>query len=117
MPCCSGKFCCLPPRFHIRTRHAPRATLPLCLAPCALRPNKMSSFDSNIAKMEQTLRRALTQEERRLLKLWDLTCQSAARGNLQPEAPAPPPVDETTYTGRFKVVATKGYYEVYFVCG
>ncbi len=77
----------------------------------------MSSFDSNIAKMEQTLRRALTQEERRLLKLWDLTCQSAARGNLQPEAPAPPPVDETTYTGRFKVVATKGYYEVYFVCG
>jgi hypothetical protein len=77
----------------------------------------MSSFEQNLAKMEQTLRRALTQEERRLLKLWDLTCESSARGTLQQqeEAPAPPPVNETTYTGRFKIVATKGYYEIYFV--
>ena len=76
----------------------------------------MSSFESNLAKIEQTLRRALTQEERRLLKLWDLTCQSAARGALQPQqVPAPAPVDETTYTGRFKIVSTKGYYEIYFV--
>jgi hypothetical protein len=76
----------------------------------------MASFDNNIGKMEQTLRRALTQEERRLLKLWDLTCESAARAKLRAEAPVQP-VDEKTYTGRFKIVATKGYYEIYFVCG
>ena len=78
----------------------------------------MSAFESNLAKMESTLRRALTQEERRLLKLWDLTCQSTARGAFEQEAAvaAPQPVDETTYTGRFKVVATKGYFEIYFVC-
>src|SRR5258708_21840 len=77
----------------------------------------MSSFENNLAKIEQALRRALTQDERRLLKLWDLTCQSSARGTLEQEAPARPPVDETRYTGRFKIVATKGYYEIYFVCG
>jgi hypothetical protein len=79
----------------------------------------MSSFDNNIAKMESTLRRTLTQDERRLLKLWDLTTQSSARGMLEQDAPAaaPPPVDEATYTGRFKIVATKGYFEIYFVCG
>jgi hypothetical protein len=79
----------------------------------------MASFENNLAKMESTLRRALTQDERRLLKLWDLTCQSSARGALAQETPAaaPPPVDETTYTGRFKIVATKGYFEIYFVCG
>jgi len=76
----------------------------------------MASFDNNIGKMEQTLWRALTQEERRLLKLWDLTYQSAARAELRAEAPVQP-VDEKTYTGRFKIVATKGYYEIYFVCG
>jgi hypothetical protein len=76
----------------------------------------MASFDNNIGKMEQTLRRALTQDERRLLKLWDLTCQSAARADLQAEAPVQP-VEEKTYTGRFKIVATKGHYELYFVCG
>jgi hypothetical protein len=77
----------------------------------------MSSFESNLVKIEQTLRRTLTQDERRLLKLWDLTCQSSTRGAFQQEeGPAPPPVDETTYTGRFKLVATKGYYEIYFVC-
>src|SRR5690348_10811274 len=76
----------------------------------------MSSFEANLAKMEQTLRRALTQEERRLLKLWDLTCQSASRGALHEEAPAPQPVDENTYTGRFKVVASKGHFDLYFVC-
>src|ERR1044071_9264512 len=77
----------------------------------------MSSFEINLAKIEQTMRRALTQDERRLLKLWDLTCQSSARGTLQEEAPPPQAVDENTYTGRFKIVATKGYYEIYFVCG
>jgi hypothetical protein len=63
--------------------------------------------------MEQTLRRALTQEERRLLKLWDLTCQS-----LDPafEEEGRAPVDTNSYTGRFKVVAARGGYEVYFVC-
>jgi hypothetical protein len=76
----------------------------------------MASFDNNIGKMEQTVRRALTQEERRLLKLWDLTCESAARAKLRAEAPVQP-VDEKTYTGRFKIVATKGYYEIYFVRG
>src|SRR5512140_2271077 len=76
----------------------------------------MPSFEANLAKMESTLRRALTQEERRLLKLWDLTCQSASRGALQEEAPAPPAVDETTYTGRFKVMSSKGHYDLYFVC-
>lgn len=77
----------------------------------------MPSFEENLVKMEQTLRRALTQEERRLLKLWDLTCQSSARGAFQQqEAAALPAVDETAYTGRFKIVATKGYYEIYFVC-
>ncbi len=75
----------------------------------------MSSFDSNIARMEQTLRRALTQEERRLLKLWDLTCQSAARSTLPQEAPPAQPVDEITYPGRIKIVASKGHYEIYFV--
>jgi hypothetical protein len=74
-------------------------------------------FEDNIGKMEQTLRRALTQDERRLLKLWDLTSQSAARGTLQQQAPPIEPVDEPTYSGRFKVVATTGYYEIYFVCG
>ncbi|MGH9525007.1 MAG: hypothetical protein ACRD3E_20970 [Terriglobales bacterium] len=74
------------------------------------------SFESNIGKIEQTLRRALTQDERRLLKLWDLTCQSARDSREEDLAPVAP-VDENTYTGRFKVVATKGYYEVYFVCG
>ena len=77
----------------------------------------MGSFEDNLSKMEQTLRRALTQDERRLLKLWDLTCQSSARTAFQQEAAPPPPVDEITYSGRFKVVATKGYYEIYFVCG
>ena len=77
----------------------------------------MGSFEDNISKMEQTLRRGLTQDERRLLKLWDLTCQSSARAAFQQEAPPPPPVDEITYSGRFKVVAAKGYYEIYFVCG
>lgn len=77
----------------------------------------MPSFEENLVKIEQTLRRALTQDERRLLKLWDLTCQSSARGAFQQqeEAPAPPAVDETSYTGRFKIVATKGYFEIYFV--
>lgn len=77
----------------------------------------MASFENNLAKIEQTLRRSLTQDERRLLKLWDLTCQSSARGALQQEEPPVPPVDQVTYTGRFKIVATKGYYEIYFVCG
>jgi hypothetical protein len=78
----------------------------------------VGSFEDNLAKVEQTLRRALTQDERRLLKLWDLTCQSSARSAFQQEAAPPPPVDEIAYSGRFKVVAaTKGYYEVYFVCG
>ena len=76
----------------------------------------MASFDNNLARMEQTLHRALTQDERRLLKLWDLTCQSASRGELREDAPVQP-VEEKTYTGRFKIVATKGYYEIYFVCG
>ncbi len=76
----------------------------------------MSSFESNIAKIEQTLRRAITQDERRLLKLWDLTCQSAARDALQQDVAPAPTVDQNTYTGRFKIVATKGYYEIYFVC-
>lgn len=75
----------------------------------------MSSFESNIARIEQTLRRALTQDERRLLKLWDLTCQSTPRDKL-PAEPAAAPVSDNTYKGRFKVVASKGYYEVYFVC-
>src|SRR5690349_15777352 len=77
----------------------------------------MSSFEQNLAKIEQTLRRAVTQDERRLLKLWDLTCQSSSRGAFQQqeEAPPPAPVDETTYTGRVKIVSTKGYYEIYFV--
>ena len=73
------------------------------------------SFESNIAKIEQTLRRALTQDERRLLKLWDLTCQPSRDSREDDRAPVVP-VDENTYIGRFKVVATKGYYEVYFVC-
>ncbi len=76
----------------------------------------MSSFEANLAKMEQTLRRALTQDERRLLKLWDLTSQSSSRGALQEEPAAAPPLDANTYTGRFKIVFTKGYYEIYFVC-
>ena len=76
----------------------------------------MGAFEDNLAKMEQTLRRALTQDERRLLKLWDLTSQSAARGSLQAQEPPDEPVDIATYSGRFKVVATKGYYEIYFVC-
>jgi len=77
----------------------------------------MASFEANLAKMEQTLRRALTQEERRLLKLWDLTCQSSSRGALpQEEAPAAPTVEQNTYTGRFKIVASKGHFDLYFVC-
>lgn len=78
----------------------------------------MSTFEANLAKIEQTLRRALTQDERRLLKLWDLTCQSSARGAFQQQEEAPaaaPPIDETAYSGRFKIVSTKGYYEIYFV--
>lgn len=74
------------------------------------------SFELNLAKVEQTLRRSLTQEERRLLKLWDLTCQTSRDSREEVEEPAVPPVDENTYTGRFKVVSKKGYYEVYFVC-
>ena len=73
------------------------------------------SFESNVAKVEQTLRRALTQEERRLLRLWELTTQSTSQADEAGPAPAAP-VDADTYTGRFKVVATRGYYEVYFVC-
>ena len=74
------------------------------------------SFESNLDKIEQTLRRSLTQEERRLLKLWDLTCQSS-RDQFEPEARPPiAHVDENSYTGRFKVVSKKEYYEVYFVC-
>lgn len=75
------------------------------------------SFETNLAKVEQTLRRSLTQDERRLLKLWDLTCQSSAP-DVPDEVDQPPqaPVDEQTYAGRFKVVSKKGYYEVYFVC-
>ena len=66
--------------------------------------------------MEQTLGRALKQEERRLLKLWDLTCQSSHRASEEVDCAPVMPVDTNTYTGRFKVVAIKGFYEVYFVC-
>lgn len=74
------------------------------------------SFEANLAKVEQTLRRSLTLEERRLLKLWDLTCQSSA-GPIEAAERAPvAEIEEQTYTGRFKVVSKKTYYEVYFVC-
>lgn len=82
---------------------------------CKTRAVRMS-FESNLAKVEQTLRRALTQEERRLLKLWELTSQSS-RNEREQDIDAPvAPLDQATYSGRFKVLATKGHYEVYFVC-
>lgn len=74
------------------------------------------SFESNLAKVEHTLRRALTQDERRLLKLWDLTSQSSNNEREAGIDATVSPVDPTAYTGRFKIVASKGHYEVYFVC-
>ncbi len=78
---------------------------------------QMSAFEFNLDKMERTLGRPLSDEEVRLLKLWDLTVGAAessiAAQQASPEE-EPEPLQE--FEGQFKVAFARGQYEVYFVC-
>jgi hypothetical protein len=79
----------------------------------------MSDFDTRVEKIERTFGRALTGDELRLLKLWDLTTAPAGSSN---EAQAGDWDDQTEpseaeeYEGQFKIAFARGQYEVYFVC-
>jgi hypothetical protein len=75
----------------------------------------MPRFEDHVAEVEQTLRRTLTPDELRLLKLWELTGKGDVANTYQEE---PPPAEAPTeeYEGRFKIAFSKGRYEIYFVC-
>ena len=76
----------------------------------------MSAFDANVEKVERTLGRALTGEELRLLRLWELTAGSAepSMAAQQTDVEEVGAIEE--YEGQFKVAFARGQYEVYFVC-
>jgi hypothetical protein len=76
----------------------------------------MSAFDANVEKVERTLGRALTGEELRLLRLWELTAGSAepSMAAQQTDVEEVEAIEE--YEGQFKVAFARGQYEVYFVC-
>jgi hypothetical protein len=79
----------------------------------------MSDFDSRVEKIERTFGRALTSDELRLLKLWDLTSAAAASASgAQPEGweDETEPSEAEEYEGQFKIAFVRGQYEVYFVC-
>ena len=74
----------------------------------------MANFQDHLAKVERTMGRSLTADEQRLVKLWDLTSESASRSVQAVEAE--PEVQMATYEGRFKIAFSNGNYEIYFVC-
>jgi len=75
----------------------------------------MPRFEDHVAEVEQTLRRTLTTDELRLLKLWELTGKGDPANNYQ-EGPPAEEVPAEDYEGRFKIAFSKGQYEIYFVC-
>jgi hypothetical protein len=77
----------------------------------------MARFEDHVEEVERTLRRSLTADELRLLKLWELTGKDNGSNSYQD---APPPMEaqerDAVYEGRFKIAFAKGQYEIYFVC-